>query len=161
MDLDGTFEKTSAGFGQKKMVYSNQYHAEGGQDKLLNQCADLETQLREKKNELTLSVQKSLKSLLPGRFDTAQVTIKNGRIDFTCDCPGLTLLVQENKAPKCPYQDIKHHHDFKSIMSSGVLTKAEKRKVLGLPVQTEREKGLQCDAAAQSLLGGLGARIGS
>ncbi len=52
---------------------------------------------------------------------------------------GLTVHVLEYKksetdnASPDPYKELANRHDLKMLLNSGVLTKAEKRKVLGLP----------------------------
>lgn len=40
-------------------------------------------------------------------------------------------------APRCPYLDLANRGDFKQILSSGILSKEERRKCLGLPALTE------------------------
>jgi len=39
--------------------------------------------------------------------------------------------------PRDPYVDLAHRSDFKQILSSGILTKEEKRRCLGLPNDVE------------------------
>lgn len=51
----------------------------------------------------------------------------------------------QKKPDVCPYLQLASRHDFKQILSSGILTKEERRKCLGLPVLETEAKTQEKD----------------
>lgn len=58
---------------------------------------------------------------------------------FTYYSPGNEVLKYAPSQTEDPYLGLARHHELKSILNSGMLTKSEKRKVFGLPELKEGE----------------------
>lgn len=107
---------------------------------------ELSTQIRQKYAELKLLEKELLNEtvsvfILPPGFKIVAVQLLgDDKLRVEANVEGLQL--KKFDSPKSVdndvYQTIKKHPNFIQIMSSGILTRAEKRKVLGLPDDNDK-----------------------
>jgi hypothetical protein len=85
---------------------------------------------------------------LPPSKDLTSLKIENGNLIATYKFNGNYYVERKTEAPKIEpkppnpnqlYIDLSNRYDFKQILGSGILTKNEKRKCLGLP-EIEEQK---------------------
>lgn len=96
------------------------------------------------KNKLDALIEAFINKSLPAGFSIRTFEYKNDRIYFRATIKGLDVIMPEapqpleistnTEAPQPdPYRSLAGHPYLKSILNSGILTREEKRKVLGLP----------------------------
>lgn len=101
----------------------------------------------QQKRDFESKIVENIRPLLPKGFNLEETNFYSDWVK--CECRADELAMQaptplpaaqkEDKPapPKCPYEELRRSNDLKSILNSGVLSKAEKRKVLGLPEEAK------------------------
>lgn len=75
---------------------------------------------------------------LPKGWRVDKVTQQSGRVFIESQVTNLLIVAPPVEKPQDPYEAIRSNGHFVQILNSGVLTRAEKRKVLGLPEDGEK-----------------------
>ncbi len=111
-------------------------------DRLKKIRADLEKSEQDLRNDCSAIGRK----LIPVGWKIKSIAYPYSReVTAHAHCYGLNYTAPEPKktppeAKLDPYQTIAQRHDLKQILNSGVLTKEERRKVLGLPPLNQQEE---------------------
>lgn len=144
-ELTGQFSEEKAEYGSTVIKYTNSINPNAQQEVELRKLYKLYDEVKVLEDSIKKDFSDSLAKILPANFKVQNITLpRNGyeKPGFICSCNGLHVekkYTTPQKEETDPYKLLARHHELKSILNSGVLTKSEKRKVLGLPELKEGE----------------------
>lgn len=103
---------------------------------IIKKIKDAQTALRAAEVELSEHIKKSVR--LPAGFNVDKVYYANNDVFLEATSEKMKIILpprplEPPKDDRDPYQKIAGMHNLIQILNCGALTKAEKRKVLGLP----------------------------
>lgn len=142
-ELPGKFVRSAGDWA--KIIYKHEYSLNIEEQALAKEIDAMIAEAERKEKALQEVMLKSLAKQLPSKFKVSKIARRNmWSLDFEADCWGLNVealkpatpekkMEQKPIEPECPYKALSRHHELKQILNCGVLTRAEKRKVLGLP----------------------------
>lgn len=135
------------------VVYKNDITLDDERRSLLKEISDMEGDIEKKKAAIEKYVREEFTPhKLPARFKVRSIDIKSKSVEVTWHAEGALKIERikkdtSNDPFKEPekkeddvYKALADRYDFKQILNSGVLTKDEKRKCLGLPALSEPQK---------------------
>ncbi len=150
-ELTGQFSREQSDYGYT-LYYENSYRLKLDQIEKAKEYKKLKQESISAEKELLKSINDSIVDMLPKGFVISTISLENctnGYLSFKSRCEGMSIArddttKKEDAVKKVEeldaYQKLARHHELKQILNCGVLTTAEKRKVLGLPELKGEEK---------------------
>ncbi len=150
-ELTGQFSREATDYGYT-LFYENSYYLNPELIEEVKAYKNLKSEFQTAQKALLKKINSFIVGELPKGFVVATINIDDcgdTYVRFKSRCEGMTIQrddyakkeeVKKKTEEFDAYQKLAQHHELKQILNCGVLTKAEKRKVLGLPALTENEE---------------------